>query len=118
MRRLPKLPRHVDSPTKLLKPPCAQLVLSAPRQQVVIGYEHAHASSRVDRGAVPPAGFGGLDDASCTKTSFIRMILKGHNRNLPVMRANPRTLAARKCGRSSRRVDDDRDRNLTGPAIK
>ena len=34
------------------------------RQQVVVGNKHANAASRADWGAVPPAHFSGLDDAS------------------------------------------------------
>ena len=48
---------------------------------------------------------------------FVCAILKGHNGDLPIMRVDPRTLLARKRGQASRRIDNERDRDLIGAAV-
>src|SRR6266545_1956601 len=86
-------------------------------QQVVVRDKHVDATGWADRGCVPPPYFSGLDDAAGRTGAAIRVICKGHNGNLAVIRTNLRPLAARKPGSSPRGIDDDGHRKTPDRAV-
>src|SRR5262245_15398097 len=100
--------RQLGRTAQLLEPPGALVRVCSPRQQIVVGDEHANAPGRVDWRAVPPPHFNGLDDAPAIVDPMIRVVRDGDNSNLAVMSTNPRALAARECSGSSRSIDDKR----------
>src|SRR5205807_8408701 len=82
------------------------------RHRIVVGNELAETLRGADRGPIPPAGVDGLDNASPVCDFAFRMRFNAHDRNLAVMRANLRALAAGKRGRASGRIDYDGRHNL------
>jgi hypothetical protein len=83
-----------------------------PWYEIIVGNEHANAAAGADRGAIPPPDFGALNEAPRI-ASAVASVLKRYNRDLTVMRANFRTLAARKRSNATCRINNDRGRALS-----